>query len=238
MRVDAVAFKNHMLTSRPTRITRLAPCMEGCMQVWKASLQERPSAAELDQLASSELAKAQRFVYEVHARRYLAARVALRAILAMETGLAPRDIVMSYGPFGKPRIDARFGIHFNLSHCEDVALVVVSRNGEVGIDIECPREFAYALEMARVHFSPREREEFSRVPKGDMNNAFLRGWTRKEACLKATGSGLALSSSALETGLCAGRWIVSFAALRLQHVVEVQSFVGPDREIYSVAALL
>jgi 4'-phosphopantetheinyl transferase len=212
--------------------------MAGHTQVWRASLQNHPSAVELDRLASSEHAKAKRFVHEVHRRRYLAARVALRGILAMETGMAPRDIVIGYGPFGKPLIDARFGIYFNVSHCNDVALVAVSRKGEVGVDIECPRAIADALEIARVHFSPSEREQLSNIRNGDLNNAFLRGWTRKEACLKATGSGLALASSALETGLCTERRTVSFAPLHLPHVVEVQSFVGPDSEIYSVASLL
>ena len=150
-----------MLTSCSSLVTRLAPCMAGHTQVWRASLQNQPSALELDRLASTEHAKAQRFVHEVHRRRYLAARVALRGILAMETGMAPRDIPIDYGPFGKPMIDARFGIYFNVSHCNDVALVAVSRKGEVGVDIECPRAIADALDIARVHFSPAEREQLS-----------------------------------------------------------------------------
>jgi 4'-phosphopantetheinyl transferase len=227
-----------MLTSCSSFVTRLAPCIVGHTQVWRASLQKQPSGIELDQLASSEHARAQRFVYEMHRRRYLAAKVALREILAMETGMYPCDIVISYGPFGKPLIDARFGIYFNVSHCNDVAVVAVSRKGEVGVDIECPREIADALAIARIHFSPSEREQLSNIRIGDLNNAFLRGWTRKEACLKATGSGLALATSALETGIGTERRMVSFAPLHLQHVVEVESFVGPDSEIYSVASLL
>lgn len=77
---------------------------------------------------------------------------------------------------GKPYIEG--GPHFSISHCKKAIAVVVSEQ-EVGIDIEdLERRFSPAL--IRYTMSKEEQQEGNPIEL----------WTRKEAYLKAIGTGI------------------------------------------------
>jgi len=104
------------------------------------------------------------------------------------------------------------GMGFNVSHSEDVALLALSSESkiELGIDVECaarrPRNGETAEQMdkramnlARRFFTQNEVKQLERVTQGASREAaFLRAWTLKEACVKATGKGIAGSLRSFE----------------------------------------
>src|SRR5208282_3176253 len=69
-------------------------------------------------------------------------------------------------------------------------LVAVSHAGPVGVDVERVRPMPDAEEIAARFFSPRETAELKALPSDQVPAAFFNLWTRKEACLKATGDGI------------------------------------------------
>lgn len=138
-------------------------------------------------LSGGELARADRFRFEKHARRFAVARAFLRRTLGEVTGRRPESIEITTTEHGKPLVD---GIEFNLSHSSDLAVMAVAES-RVGIDVERVREKP-ALQIAERFFAPDEIAELHRAPAGDQLHAFFRCWTAKEAYLKARGEGITL----------------------------------------------
>ena len=67
--------------------------------------------------------------------------------------------------------------------------VALCRTAAVGIDLEQLRPLPDAAELtSQLH--PHERQALLALPDGELQNAFFRCWTRKEAVLKACGTGL------------------------------------------------
>jgi 4'-phosphopantetheinyl transferase len=148
----------------------------GEVHVWRVQLDRGsvlPATAE-------ETQRAARFATPALARRYLHAHAALRAILGSVTA-APLEFAVHEK--GKPYLSSAPEIRFNLSHSQEMALVAVARDVEVGVDIERIRPLPEYAEIARRYFPPD-----SPTPSGVHN--FFRHWTRFEALLKAHGAGL------------------------------------------------
>ena len=194
------------------------------LALWLCPLHEVPVAARQAWLDAEEVERARKFAHDVHRRRYLAAHVALRERLAGSLGMAPSALSFASGPHGKPQLAGRATVQFNLSHSEDWALVGVGRAGPVGVDIEVLRSVDDALALARKHYTPNERAACeSAVDVHARDRAFLRVWTRKEACLKAVGLGLRLAPSSFEAGPQGARHVARLATPEGEALVEVQS---------------
>jgi 4'-phosphopantetheinyl transferase len=180
----------------------LAP---GVVHVWRIRL-DVPDAlvARFEPtLATQERARANRFRTAELRRRFVAGRGALRAILGGYLGLEPAIVEFSYGDRGKPSL-ATPGLEFNLAHSDDLALCALTVGRAVGVDVERLRPMDDAERIIARYFTARERLEFLDHPTAERAAAFFRGWTRKEAFLKATGEGLAASLDSFEVSLDAG----------------------------------
>jgi 4'-phosphopantetheinyl transferase len=164
-------------------------------------LQSWPSSAQLTWLSEGEQQKAARFVFERDRRRYLAAHTQLRALLSDLSATAPERLEFQEGPFGKPYLQRPAHCVFNLSHSEDVAVVLIAGRGEVGVDVEMLRPMPDALALAERNFSRIECASLRSIEPAQRDQAFLTGWTRKEACLKAIGSGLSIAPDTFTAGL-------------------------------------
>jgi 4'-phosphopantetheinyl transferase len=174
-------------------------------RLWLHSLARAPAAHELACLAPAELQRAARFAMERHRRRFLAARVALRQRLSQHLQMPAGALRFVEGPHGKPALADAPDCHFNLSHSEDVALVGIGEVCEIGVDIEMLRPVEGALALARSHFTDAEYGAFVALDDASRVQAFLRAWTRKEACMKALGTGLSVEPRAFATGLSTQR---------------------------------
>jgi phosphopantetheine--protein transferase-like protein len=127
-------------------------------------------------------------------------RCALRQQLAAVGGCAPSAPVLTTGRHGKPEWPGS-GWHFNLAHSQGLMLLVLSREGPVGIDVERITEPLTDLAgLAQQVMTSREHAGWSGLPTEQRLAAFLRAWTRKEACLKAWGLGLHLEPHQLQVG--------------------------------------
>jgi 4'-phosphopantetheinyl transferase len=72
-----------------------------------------------------------------------------------------------------------------------MGLVAFTRVGEVGIDVEAIDRRVDALEVASAYFSRTELAMVAELAGAAQVERFLRIWTRKEAVLKAAGTGVA-----------------------------------------------
>jgi 4'-phosphopantetheinyl transferase len=165
----------------------------GEVHLWRFRL-DAP-ADRLDALAETlsadERARADRFAFDVHRLRFVAARGRLREVLGRYLGAPPASLRFAYGPHGKPELRDAPGLRFNLSHSGSAALLAVSPDRPVGVDLEEARPLADFESLADRVFSPRERRALDALPPSGRLAAFYLGWTRKEAYLKALGDGLA-----------------------------------------------
>lgn len=181
------------------------PLEAGQVHLWRLALdRDGPDALE-PFLAAEDLERAGRFAFEADRKRFLRARSGLRRLLGAYLGLAPRRIAFALGPQGKPELDPPRGIGFSLSHSGDLALVAVSRQRGIGIDVEQLASRANARELAGQVLAESERRAIEGLPEGDYQRAFLTAWTRKEACLKALGVGLTMEPAHLAVGTQAER---------------------------------
>lgn len=141
-------------------------------------------------LTESELARAAAFRFPEDAARWASYRAALRRILGGALGMPPGDVPLALTEAGKPVLAApHHGLHFSLSHCDDLALVALCADGTVGIDVE---PLGRAVELAGCEPVFCHPEEILALPVAAeaRHDALLDLWTAKEALLKALGTGL------------------------------------------------
>ncbi|MBQ2130529.1 MAG: hypothetical protein II431_04225, partial [Prevotella sp.] len=84
-----------------------------------------------------------RFKHILGRRTCVAAYLLLRKALLEVYGITEKP-VFEYGEHGKPSIIGHPEIHFNLSHCKEAAICVVS-NHPIGVDVESVREYKESL---------------------------------------------------------------------------------------------
>lgn len=166
------------------------------IDVWSVDLEVSDRrAGELRVLLSDdEIARAERFRFERHRRRFVAGRGTLRLLLGAYCDLAPEDVSFEYGDKGKPRLASSLGVtgvHFNLSHSRERALIAVGPT-PLGVDVEFKRQVKEAIAIAKRYFSDNEQLALSSLPAEQVNDAFFTCWTRKEAYVKAVGDGLTI----------------------------------------------
>lgn len=177
-----------------------------CVDVWRIDLDiSDPLCADMRSvLTDHERQRADRFRIEQPRRQYTVARGMLRHILSRYLSTPPKDIGLSYGPQGKPELtDAtdQSDICFNVSHSQDLALVAVARQGQVGVDVEHIDRKIRHEDLARRFFSAYEVAEMERMAPVERRIAFFACWTRKEAFLKAKGTGLQLPLSQFDVSV-------------------------------------
>jgi 4'-phosphopantetheinyl transferase len=166
------------------------------VHVWRAEL-EQPTAwvEKLSQtLSEDEQIRAKRFYYERDRKHFIVGRGLLRTLLSRYAGIAPDQLQFCYIPRGKPSLAATgtdSSIQFNLSHSQGLALYAVTRDRQIGIDLEYIRSTSDVEKLAQRFFSPRESAIIHSLPPDQKQIAFFHAWTCKEAYLKATGEGLA-----------------------------------------------
>lgn len=116
----------------------------------------------------------------------------VRAVLSGYLALPAQAIRLCPGQWGKPRIAGVPGApRFNVSHTAASALLAVTAEREVGVDVE-DRRMDRDVTVLTDRFFPENESAWIRSLDQDAREAaFLRLWTRKEAVVKAAGGRLA-----------------------------------------------
>ena len=152
----------------------------------------RAASAVLDE---NERARYHALVRQADRDRYATAHIVLRLLLGAYLGTEPARVVLARdacpvcgGPHGRPVV-AGGGPHFSLSHGGDMVLVAIASD-PVGVDVEqLPETAVVDRLLGTLH--PRETAELTALEPKDRRTGFGRCWSRKEAYLKGTGTGLA-----------------------------------------------
>lgn len=154
-------------------------------------------------LEPGELERADRFYFDRDRHGFIITRATLRLLLGGALGLHPRQLRFRYGPCGKPLLigaEADGGVHFNVSHSHELALIALAAGRHVGVDVEFIRPQP-ADAPTEQFFSPREADALRALPAPQRQQAFFAAWTRKEAFIKALGAGLALPLDSFDVSL-------------------------------------
>jgi 4'-phosphopantetheinyl transferase len=158
----------------------------GAVHLWRWRLDR---AVPTVRLAVDEQLRVARFRFDPDRQSFVAARSGMRRILGRYLDIDPAAIEFAYGSHGKPcLVDG--AIEFNLSHSGNWALLAVTRDRPVGVDIERIKPVAELEKLTARFLLAAEHERIVALDEADRLLAFFRTWTCKEAYLKATGEGL------------------------------------------------
>lgn len=144
-------------------------------------------------MANNEMKRARNFYFTEDRSSFIVSRGILRTILACYVSIDPINIQINYGKHGKPFLDSigtKSNIQFNLSHSKNILVIAISLGQSVGVDIEKIRKLADLDMLVATICSQHEKDQFKKLPDTEKLLSFFRCWTRKEAYIKAIGTGL------------------------------------------------
>ncbi|MFN0245635.1 MAG: 4'-phosphopantetheinyl transferase family protein [Kofleriaceae bacterium] len=141
-----------------------------------------------------------RIVLDVPHRSGCADR-ALHAVLARYLDRAAEIVI---GPYGKPQLRDDDSVAFNVSHSGSLALVAVSREGPLGVDLEQHRVIRDIDKLAARYFTQVEASLVAADPQ-----VFFRLWARKEAWIKAQGGGLTIALDTVDLSGQTPGWFIA-----------------------------
>lgn len=197
---------DHVPWYHPPRSLAVGP---GEVHLWRLPLKPpHHQLVRLGQLLSNdERARADRYKLEHIRRRFIAARGQLRQVLSRYLDEPAERIAFRYESLGKPFLAAPWdqsGLHFNLSDSHEMALCSVTAGIELGADVERIRAVVNFHELARRFFAESEINLIENLDQRERLLGFFNCWTRKEAYLKAVGSGLSFPLNKLEVTVTPG----------------------------------
>ena len=160
--------------------------------VWRPLLAADGELARLrETLTAEECAIAARYHFAHDRVRSIVSRGTLRSVLGRLLEARPEAVVLESSPHGKPVLRGG-ALEFNVSHAGTHLLIGFVRGRALGVDVEGGDRRLDVDELAPTVFTAGERAALARYEGEAKRDAFLRGWTRKEAYLKARGVGLSL----------------------------------------------
>ena len=166
----------------------------GVVHLWQRPLNATGTevSACYELLSIEEQERARRFRVERPRNEFVLTRGTLRSLLAQYLGGTPQGIRFRYAGHGKPTVEGESGLFFNVSHTRRLALMAFVKQRAIGVDVENVGREVEAERLAERFFSEHERQALSRLEGDELQAAFFRCWTRKEAYIKAKGHGLSL----------------------------------------------
>lgn len=176
-------------------MTLHAPPRAHEVHLWRAPLDvtPHPAARFADTLSDGERDRAARLRGATDRARYIAAHGWMRQLLAGYLDADPHALVLVAEEHGKPRLTSPAvpWLRFNLSHSAAMVVFAVARDRDVGVDVEHMRDDVDFEGVARRLFTARQRAQLATLSGVERTAAFYAAWTRNEAHVKATGTGLA-----------------------------------------------
>lgn len=150
-------------------------------------------AAMLD---TDETARAEKLRSPSDRATFIVTHGAVREILAEYLAVGPRDLCWRRGPNGKPALDetalpgVRAVPEVNYSESGGLAMLAISEQRAVGVDVQRVPDPQTATRVAARYFAPAEARVVTQAPPQQAADRFARLWSRKEAWIKAHGGRL------------------------------------------------
>ena len=139
-------------------------------------------------LSPDEKLRALRFLSEDDRETYIASHSLLRLLISGFIDKSPADLGFLKNSYGKPFLNCN-PVFFNLSHTKGAFAFVITKTSCVGVDLEEINRDFDINSIAGMVFSQKEKDYIFKTAEGSKDR-FFRLWTRKEAFLKALGSGI------------------------------------------------
>ncbi len=167
----------------------------GDVHVWCLPLDVPPDEADSlrSVLSDDERQRADRFHFDDHRRRFAVGRARLRQLLASYLNESAERLRFQYGRLGKPALAAAWResrIQFNVSNSHEMALCALALDRDLGVDVEHIRPLDNFDGLAERYYATCELDTIRALPEDQRLTGFFNCWTRKEALLKAVGTGL------------------------------------------------
>lgn len=175
---------------------------EGHVHLWWIDLEK--GGANAGVLSEEERTRAARLRSARDRLRYIAAHAAMRSILGYYLAAMPASLVFKIQRYGKPVLDpdahGPCAPAFSLSCSADLGVLALASAGPIGVDVETHVEAPERAAMLDA-LAPIERAAALELGSADLVAAFRIAWTRKEACVKAVGTGFTVDPAEIEAGL-------------------------------------
>jgi 4'-phosphopantetheinyl transferase len=191
------------------RDTREMSISEDETHVWL--LPCRQSGARLDslwrELDEAERSRANRFHFEKDRSRFVASRAMVRRVLSCYLRCPAAEVSYDIAEGGKPRLADRHAssIRFNQSISGDWALLALTPDRELGVDIEQIDGRRADRDIVNGFFAPGEVRALEALPEHEWMFGFFNCWARKEAFIKSTGEGLSRPLDSFEVSIATGQ---------------------------------
>ena len=164
---------------------------QGEAHLWRARHTAIMEPPRLDCLDSGEQQRAKRLLIPSQRKAFGFSRATLRMVLGAYLSVDPARLRFVTTAEGKPYLPGQ-ELRFSLSHSGDGMLLALVRASDVGVDLEATGRKIDIDALAAASLSEAERLECDAIDRPERRRAILRRWTRKEALLKAEGSGLSV----------------------------------------------
>lgn len=206
------------------------PLQKGLVQVWQIDVSKQEKTFHCQTgirfdcwsvLDTQERNRAERMRAGIARTEFVVARGYLRRLVGNILKCNAQQITFITGENGKLSLKGCTGVHFNLTHSGEKILISLSRDGQVGIDLEAEKLDIEVMNVAQECFHPKEIALLQgQTSQEQLAHAFYLCWTRKEAVAKADGRGLCLAPE-------------SFSVVPLQ-VGESEVRLGASGEVTSI----
>ncbi len=203
---------------------QLPKLQPGECHLWHISLEESEEnlARQTQHLSSEERKRASDFLLPAPRLQFIVTRSALRLLLGSYLGIPPETLQFTLNPYGKPSLHSPLAnFRFNVSHSGKLALIAISMEVDVGVDIEQHRTLDDGAGLAKMIWCQEDLDLWLGLSPDARLNAFYQAWTRKEAIAKALGYGLTLDFKNLR---------VSFAPKAQAELINIEPSLGVARE--------
>lgn len=139
-------------------------------------------------VTEEEQKRSDRFYSRTYQKTYLFSHALLRLILAKKLEMDPGNLTFYNDKNDKPQLKDNKA-YFNISHTRDSFAIAIARDFPVGIDLEGIKDNINYRSIIKNYFGKKEREYILHSESKAIEKFYLL-WTRKEALLKAIGTGL------------------------------------------------
>jgi 4'-phosphopantetheinyl transferase len=179
----------------------------GSLVVWLVEV-EPTRADALASLSGVERERLSAYRRQEDRDRFVAGAMLARSVAARQLRIPPASVELDRTcpqcgrPHGKPHLSpaqyaAAGGLELSISHADRLVGLAATLGHPVGLDVEPVVVQGDPAEIARVALAPDELSAYAAVPADLGAAALMRYWTRKEAVLKALGTGLRIEPSSL-----------------------------------------
>lgn len=167
------------------------------LHLWRTKVSEHTNNMDhyWHLLTKDEQVHAKAFYFAEDSNRYIVTRAILRKLIAGYLGIFPQDILFQYTKYGKPYLCLNLKnnsqlLKFNLSHSKDAIIYGITKNINIGVDIEFINKDFAIDDLVEQCCSRQEQNTLITLLDEQKYSYFYNLWVVKEALVKAMGLGL------------------------------------------------